>query len=62
MDRPALAATGSEPPPSGAAPEESADRQPVGVGWRIALTVWVTGYGFLFAYEVLNTLFHALRR
>jgi hypothetical protein len=38
-----------------------AARQPVPTGWRIALFLWVTAFGFLAAYELLWTLFKLLK-
>jgi hypothetical protein len=36
-------------------------RPAVPTGWRIALFLWVTAFGFLAAYELLWTIFKILR-
>jgi hypothetical protein len=36
-------------------------RPAVSTGWRIALFLWVTAFGFLAAYELLWTLFKLLK-
>lgn len=50
-------------PPGGPAPEAPPPppRARISTGWRIALFVWVTAFGFLAVYELLSALFKLLK-
>jgi hypothetical protein len=47
--------------PAASDPEAPAPRQRSSIGWRIALFVWMTAFGFLAAYELILTLFKTLK-
>lgn len=62
---------GSPPPghiqkePSGPLPdaeEVSETQAPIPTGWRVALFLWVTSFGFLLVYELLSALLKILIR
>jgi hypothetical protein len=47
--------------PAASDPQAPQPRQRASIGWRIAMFVWATAFGFLAAYEVILSLFRLLK-
>jgi hypothetical protein len=70
MNRPAPGTGGVKNDPPAPAPQEAEPEvepvpltrpRTVATGWRVALFLWVTAFGFLAAYELIWTFFKLLK-